>query len=454
MRTVVHAGIYPHPPIVIPEVGGREAEKTAATATAMEELARRVKKSGADTLVLITPHGPIFHDAVALLAENTLSGTLARFGAPQTTFVYHNDKHLMDAIEIEADRSGIRTAHIDSRSASAYGVQAELDHGALVPLYFLHKAGVRLPLVHITFGLLPPRQLFAFGQAVQRALKRLKRRAAVVASGDLSHRLTEDAPAGFSPAGEEFDTKLTKQLENYDVSSILSMNSRLVEDAGECGYRSIVITLGILDGLTVEPEILSYEGPFGVGYLVADLTPGVVRKTRDAAAASEESAHVKLARETLETFVKTGEIISPPENSPLAEKKAGTFVSLKINGQLRGCIGTIEPVRDSLAAEIVENAVSAGTYDPRFRPVTKDELPRLEYSVDVLSAPEEVSGPEELDPTKYGVIVQQGDRRGLLLPDLEGVETVDEQLSIALQKAGISPNADYRIFRFYVERYR
>jgi AmmeMemoRadiSam system protein A len=453
MCAVVHAGIYPHPPILIPDVGGQESNKVVSTAMAMEEMAQRVKKSGADTLVLVSPHGPVFRDAIALLGEKVLKGSLARFGAPEIELSYHTDKHLLDAIEIEADRTNIRTATFDGRGAAAYGVQAVLDHGALIPLYYLHKHGVRVPLVHITFGYLPPRQLFAFGQAIQRALSRLKRRAAIVASADLSHRLTEDAPAGFSPAGEEFDKKLVQLLTQYEVPAILNMNSRLTEEAGECGYRSIVICLGILDGLTVDPEILSYEGPFGVGYLVADLTPGVTRKVKGIAAATEESAHVQLARRTLEQFVRNKELIEPPVNSPLSKQKAGAFVSLKINGQLRGCIGTIEPTKKSLAGEIIENAVSAGFYDPRFTPVTANELPLLEYSVDVLSEAEEVPGPNMLDPKKYGVIVQSGRRRGLLLPDLDGVGTVEQQLAIALQKAGIAPHEDYRIFRFSVTRF-
>lgn len=453
MRTVVHAGIYPHPPIVLPEVGGREAEKVRATANAMEELARRAKAGSADTLVLITPHGPVFRDAVALLAEQVLEGSLARFGAPELQFTCQNDKHLLDAIEIEADKAGIRAVALGGRSAAAYGVQAVLDHGALVPLYFLHKHGVRLPLVHITFGHLPPRQLFAFGQAVQRALVRLKRRAAIVASADLSHRLTENAPGGFSPAGEEFDKKLVQLLERADTATILSISGRLLEDAGECGYRSIVVALGILDGQNVQPEILSYEAPFGVGYLVADLTPGIARKTKDMAEAGE-SEYVQLARQTLETFVLNKEIIQPPEGSPLRKEQAGVFVSLKIQGELRGCIGTVEPVQANVAEEIIENAISAGFYDPRFRPVTADELPHLEYSVDVLSQPEDVAGLDELDPKKYGVIVQSGKRKGLLLPDLSGVDTVEHQVAIAMQKAGISPNEDVRIQRFLVTRYR
>ena len=454
MRTVVHAGIYPHPAIVIPAVGGAEAKRVTRTAAAMSELAGRVKVSGADVLVLITPHGTMFRDAVALLAEEQLTGSLARFGAPEIKFAWRNEKGILQAIEAEADRLGISCVQLDQRRSRAYGVDVSLDHGAMVPLYFLQQRGIRLPLVHITFGLLPPQQLYSFGQVVRKALLRRKRKAAVICSADFSHRLTEDAPAGFSPAGKEFDQKLIRLLEQFEVEAILNLDQQLVEEAGECGYRSLLITLGMLDEETVEPEILSYEGPFGVGYLVADLTPGRKGKARSySLVQEEESEHVQLARQALETFVRSKQIIDPPPTSPLCRQRAGAFVSLRLNGELRGCIGTIEPQQENLAAEIIENAIAAGLYDPRFPPVTQEELPDLVYSVDVLAAPEAVTGSAELDPQQFGVIVEKGRRRGLLLPNLAGVETVEAQIKIALQKAGIEPEEDYQLYRFRVQRY-
>ncbi len=163
---------------------------------------------------------------------------------------------------------------------------------------------------------------------------------------------------------------------------------------------------------------------------------------------------VRLAKEALETYVKEGRIIKPPQE--ILEKyssRAGVFVSIKKQGQLRGCIGTIYPVRETIAHEVIMNAIHAGTEDPRFMPVEEDELPYLTYSVDILGIPEKVRGPEELDPRKYGVIVSKGMRKGLLLPDLEGVNTVEEQLRIALMKAGITER-DFEIYRFTVERLR
>ncbi len=162
---------------------------------------------------------------------------------------------------------------------------------------------------------------------------------------------------------------------------------------------------------------------------------------------------VKIAKDAIETYVKTGKVIEPPADIPEEWKiKTGAFVSLKKNRQLRGCIGTIYPTTKSLVHEVIRNAIAAATEDPRFLPVTEDELSELTYSVDVLSSPEKVRDLNELDPKKYGIIVSKGMRKGVLLPDLEGVNTVAEQLSIALMKAGIREDEDFEVYKFTVKR--
>ena len=172
----------------------------------------------------------------------------------------------------------------------------------------------------------------------------------------------------------------------------------------------------------------------------------------------EHHPFVQLARRAIETFVREGQIIVPDEPSSTEEKqRAGTFVSLHDSrGQLRGCIGTFVPSPPSVALEIIHNAISAATRDPRFPPLRPEELVGLNVKVDVLSTPEPVSGPEELDPKRYGVIVQASEgwyRRGLLLPDLEGVDTVEEQIHICRRKAGIGADEPISLQRFEVERY-
>jgi len=164
---------------------------------------------------------------------------------------------------------------------------------------------------------------------------------------------------------------------------------------------------------------------------------------------------VRLAKRTIEEFVRNKKIISPPDDpTPEMKQRAGVFVSLKKKGELRGCIGTFLPTTENVATEIIQNAISAATRDPRFLPVSPDELNEIEYSVDVLSEPEKITDRKDLDPKRYGVIVKKGERRGLLLPDLEGVNTVDEQINIALMKAGILPDEDFEIYRFEVKRYK
>ncbi|MFA5308266.1 MAG: AmmeMemoRadiSam system protein A [Dehalococcoidales bacterium] len=162
-----------------------------------------------------------------------------------------------------------------------------------------------------------------------------------------------------------------------------------------------------------------------------------------------------LAKETVETWVRTGKRPAPPAGlTPEMKERAGVFVSIHKRGDLRGCIGTFDPQQKNVAGEIIANAVSSAMRDPRFSPVTPDELEDLDYSVDVLTTPEPVADESHLDPKKYGVIVEAGWRRGLLLPDLEGVDTVDYQIDICRRKGGISPEEPVKLYRFEVKRYK
>ena len=164
---------------------------------------------------------------------------------------------------------------------------------------------------------------------------------------------------------------------------------------------------------------------------------------------------LELARQAVERYVQDREVIAPPGELPpeLSEPK-GAFVTLRIKRELRGCIGTLSPTRANLAEEIIANAISAATADPRFPPLGADELPDLNYEVDILSPLEPISGEADLDPEQYGVVAEAGGRRGVLLPAIEGVTTVAKQVAIARQKAGIAPDEALRLFRFTVTRFR
>ncbi|TFH33921.1 MAG: AmmeMemoRadiSam system protein A [Dehalococcoidia bacterium] len=162
----------------------------------------------------------------------------------------------------------------------------------------------------------------------------------------------------------------------------------------------------------------------------------------------------KLAKEAVERYVRDGEVRRSEPVTPEMKGRAGVFVSIHKHGELRGCIGTFEPTRKDVAEEIVSNAISAATRDPRFRAVAPQELVGLDYSVDILTSPKPVKDESELDARRYGIIVESGRRRGLLLPDLEGVDTVQQQIEICRRKAGIDPDEPVRLYRFEVMRYR
>lgn len=163
---------------------------------------------------------------------------------------------------------------------------------------------------------------------------------------------------------------------------------------------------------------------------------------------------MKLAVETIFNYVRNGKVMSPSENIPLEiQGRSGVFVSIKKRGRLRGCVGTIEPTQPDLAAEIIQSAISASTKDYRFPPIEADELDELSVSVDVLSSPEKISHLAQLDVKRYGVIVQKGKKRGLLLPNLEGVDSPADQVAIAKRKAGIGEDEEVELYRFEVKRY-
>ncbi|MGB9886584.1 MAG: AmmeMemoRadiSam system protein A [Moorellales bacterium] len=454
---VVLACLVPHPPVMVPEVGGVEAKGVRSTAQALQQVGARLARLAPEVLVFITPHGPLARDVVFVAGGRELTGDLGAFGAPQVSFRLANDLELASAIRDRSREAGLGV-QITDRWSGWPGTGPGLDHGITAPLYYLGKGWSSFRLVALTYALWPRPQLYRLGMVIQEAVEATGRRAAVVASGDLSHRLLPGAPAGYDPRGEEFDRRLRELLERGARLEIVNLPEDLAERAGECGWRSLVVGLGTLEGYKVRTEVLSYEGPFGVGYLVACLEPEeedpAGRLWELLSGRGDESWPVRLARQSLEAYVREGRQLPPPRSVPPEfDRAAGAFVSLKKHGQLRGCIGTIRPTRPRLAEEIIANAISAGTRDPRFEPVRPEELPELTYSVDVLTEPEPVRSPVELDPKRYGVIVRRGWRTGVLLPDLEGVDTVEEQLRIAKLKAGIAPEEDCEIERFEVKRY-
>lgn len=460
--SMLGAIITPHPPVLLPEVGGGREREIAATDRAMRTAAETVAAWQPDVIIVSSPHTILYRDYFHIAPGDGAVGDMSRFGAPEVRIQASYDTLLREEIIRRAEAEGLHAGTLGQRDS-------ELDHGVLIPLYYLRKAGVRCPIVRMGLSGFSPLDHYRLGKCVQDAVNALGRRAVFLASGDLSHKLKADGPYGYAPEGPQFDDAVTHTMASGDFLEFLTIDPALCERAAECGLRSFQMMAGALDGLAVEPQLLSHEGTFGVGYAIA-LFPVtgrndsrcyekdylLAKNDRLATRKASEDPWVKLARRSLETYVKTGQrLTSLPEDLPaeMTTQQAGAFVSLHKNGQLRGCIGTIVPTCDNLAWEIVQNAVSACSRDPRFSPVRPDELDELEYSVDVLGAPEPIDSPAALDPKTYGVIVSCGGRRGLLLPDLDGVDSMEAQLSIALQKGGIRENEPYKIERFKVVRH-
>ncbi len=436
---VIGAALVPHPPVIIPEVGGRDAVTVDQTLTALGDLAMWIDSLEADAMVLVSPHGPALRGEFPLSAARRARGHLGPFGAPGIQVDWTIDGRFTQRLATEGRSSGLPVTVMQS------GETLRLDHGAVVPLWALEKAGLCLPLVYCGMPLVDRDLLWEFGEILHRTSIDSGMRVVVVASGDLSHRLTPEAPSGYDPEGKRFDSAVVSSLARGEADPIRQIPGSLVERAGQCGYNPLLIALGSLAGRPFDGRVYSYEAPFGVGYAVV----GMELEQR-----AEVTGPVELAQESLRHYLEHRKVMSVPDPLPQEMKRpSAAFVTFRSDGHLRGCIGTVQPTHDSLAEEIIHNAVSAGVRDPRFEPVRTDELPGLECSVDVLGEPERVDR-SDLDPARFGVIVALGRRRGVLLPGLEGVNTVQEQLEIAAQKAGLSvDDPDLEIYRFEITRY-
>ncbi len=268
MDNLVGCALMPHPPIMVPEVGKNELDQVKATVSAVTQAAELLKEGNPQTVVIITPHGPVFEDSVTVSIHPRLRGNMAQFGAPDVTLGFETDNLLIKHIIRSCQRLGINLQELTDDVAKNYRVTLRLDHGAFVPLYYLSKAGFKGQIVHLTMGMLPYEEMYTFGKAVQAAIGNVDKRVAVIASGDLSHRLIPGAPAGYSPKGAEFDRQVVEALKRIDVKALLNMDRNLIEEAGECGLRPIFFLLGVMGGLDAETILSSYEGPFGVGYAV------------------------------------------------------------------------------------------------------------------------------------------------------------------------------------------
>lgn len=459
--SILAAFMVPHPPMIVPAVGRGNESQIQKTIESYERVADEIAALQPETILIASPHATMYLDYFHISPGKSAKGSFASFRAREVGFKETYDEELVEQIECLADASDFSAGTLGERDK-------ELDHGTMVPLWFIRQKYQNFKIVRLGLSGQPLTDHYAYGKLICQAVKEVGRKCVFVASGDLSHKLQDYGPYGFAPEGPQYDERIMDVCGRAAFGELFDFDDSFCEKAAECGHRSFVIMAGLFDGLSVKAEALSHEDVTGVGYGICTFYPGEPDESRhflndylkkqDEALMEQRDAsddYVKLARASLESYILSGKTIRIPDDLPeeMLKTKAGAFVSIHKHGKLRGCIGTILPTTGSVAEEIIQNAISASTRDPRFNAITADELKWLEINVDVLGKPEDIDSPDQLDVKRYGVIVSKGHRRGLLLPDLEGVDTVEDQISIARQKAGIGPNEDVKLQRFEVIRH-
>ena len=449
MGEILAGALMPHPPLLIPCVGRENIKEVGKTDESMKELSDFLVSLNPATIIILSPHGCHYYGEPSIIGLSHISGSMAAFGEPGCKLDFAINLPLTDKIIELTEKINLMLHRLDDKIVTQkHDGSLELDSGAFVPLYFLQQAGFKGDIVHICPGFISLKQTKELGEALKEAVRQCNGDVVLVGSGDLSHYLKDEPPYGFRPEGVEFDKKIIDAVKGNDLEQLLAMDEQFIERAGECGLRSLATLMSTLSEMVT--EFYSYENTFGVGYAVASWEqPGKSLQTRKG-----HSLPVRLAWFVLEkTLCCAKDKITLPAWSDVLADQDGVFVSIKKAGNLRGCIGTFLPQYTSLQEEIYNNTKAAALSDPRFPPLTSAELAQIEISVDILSSPERVYGLDELDVKKYGVIVSHGHKKGLLLPDLEGVDSVEEQVHIAMQKAGIPADKEIDVYRFTVERY-
>ncbi len=459
--SIVAAFMVPHPPMIVPDVGRGSQKQIEKTIKAYEKVADQIAALKPETIIVSSPHSVMYSDYFHISPGSGSVGSFAEFGAPEVKFDVSYDEELVKTLCARTEEAGFPAGRLGEK-------RPELDHGTMVPLWFILKKYKDFKLVRTGLSGYDLIKHYEYGTMIKDAVESLGRRVVYVASGDLSHKLQNYGPYGFAEEGPVYDKRIMDVCSEARFEELFDFDESFCLKAAECGHKSFVIMAGALDGQAVEATQYSHEDVTGVGYGICSFVPKGMDESRhflearilqvenDIAQKRQKSdAWVKLARESAEYFVKNGLEMEVPDWVPeeLLRVRAGAFVSVHKFGSLRGCMGTIAATKENLTLEIIHNAVSAVSGDPRFEPVSEDELKYLDINVDVLGEAEKIYSPAELDVKKYGVIVQSGYKRGLLLPDLTGVDSVEQQISIAKRKGGITSNEDVDLFRFEVVRH-
>ncbi len=454
--------ILPHPPLAIPEIGKGREKTIVKTLESLEKVSEKIASLAPEAIVFISPHAESYSDYFQIADGEVAMGSFAEYKAPNVNFRLFYDRQLIEAVT-SFSKAASFPAGVDG------GEEIYLDHGTMVPLYYINKRYRDFKALRLGVSGLSLSEHYRFGQIVQEAIDKLGKRVVVIASGDLSHLVEKREPNAVHLATPSYDKQIMKVLSEANFGELLSFNKETLAEAEECGHRAFCLMAGILDRLSVKATKLSYEDSAGIGYgaleydvkgedpsrayleLYRSKQSFLVKKEIE-----NSDIYAKLARTAIERYVTTGKMPTLDEDWPKAffTKKAGVFVTIHKDGEIRGCMGSIRPMRKNLGSEIIASAVASASLDSRFPKVRKEELPLLSIAVDVLSSPIPILSVTDLDPKVYGVVVEYGEKRGALLPDMPGIKTPEEQVLTAMYKAGIPEKEDVALYRFSSTRHK
>jgi len=455
---LLNSFILPHPTEAIPSIGNGKEIEISATIKAFELVAKKIADLVPETIIFITPHGETYADYFQIADGEVGVGSFANFDEPNITFRIFYDKGLVKTITSEAQKLGIRAGTLGEK-------ERYLDHGTMVPLYFINHYYRDFEAVRISCSGESLLAHYQYGIAIKNAIEATGRKTVVIASGNLSHMQKRGSSYGFSPEGSKYDEAMMRIFESCSFGELLSFNRRLLREAKECGHRPFTILAGIFDREKVASKRLCHEASFGTGYGFVEFIPGEedqtrvfaeLYKRREATRIAEEiknaDAYALLAREAIISYLKHESEPQICGDMPvdLLTRKAGVFVTLRKEEKICGCMGSLLPLRKTLGSEIIKNAIAAASKDPRFEALRLEDMPYVEVAVDICSKPIPILSINDLDPAIYGVMVECDNKRGVLLPNLPGINTPEDQIHIAKVKADIDLKDDVQLFRFTV----
>lgn len=451
--------ILPHCPVAVKEIARGQERYVDKTVKAFEMVAKEISSLKPDTIVIASPHAESYSDYFQVADGDTVTGSFAGYGAPQVRFRFHYDDLLRKEITRIAASRKFPAGYEGAEDSS-------LDHGTMVPLYFVNRFYSNYKIVRLGLSGMSYLDHYLMGEIIQDAAKSANERVVFIASGDMSHCLAKDGPYGYREEGERYETLLNKNLKTANFGDLLRMDKALITRAKECGHRVFALLAGTLDRKSITTTCYSHESPFGIGYgvygylvngddgsrAIGDLY--VTKAKLDIEkrkAVCDECA--KLAYLTLEQYLNRDKDKKVEVPLLLTSTKAAVNISIFKFGTLRAQFGSEVPLERNLANEIIQATVKAARSDAFFDPIEASELPYLSVRVDVLSPLEPIASEKQLDVNKYGVVVKSKDKTGFALPLLPAVDSVEKQIRIAKKDAGISRSERVSLLRFTITRH-